>query len=165
MSESKQKSVHERLLELQKAMKGIKKDSENPYFKSKYFDINSLLREIKPALNKLNFVVFQPLKVIDGRSAVETNIIDASDGNVVLSGQCLIPDGLKAQDMGSAITYIRRYGLQSLLSLEAEDDDGNSASGRKVEDKNKGGNPHVKEFFDKMPAPEGEIDINDIDEI
>jgi len=44
---------------------------------------------------------------------------------------CLKLSGnLKAQDLGSEITYFRRYSLQSLLALQAEDDDGNLAHGR-----------------------------------
>ena len=35
---------------------------------------------------------------------------------------------LNSQQQGSQITYYRRYTLQSLLSLQAEDDDANSAS-------------------------------------
>ena len=37
------------------------------------------------------------------------------------------------QKMGSAITYAKRYGLQSLYGLASDDDDGNSASEKKVE--------------------------------
>lgn len=36
------------------------------------------------------------------------------------------------QAYGSAITYARRYGLQSLLSIPSEDDDANSASGKET---------------------------------
>ena len=34
------------------------------------------------------------------------------------------------QDAGSAVTYARRYSLQSLLSMRAEDDDGEVSMGR-----------------------------------
>ena len=39
-----------------------------------------------------------------------------------------LPTNLDAQKIGSAITYFRRYTLASLLGLQAQDDDGNSAS-------------------------------------
>jgi hypothetical protein len=39
-----------------------------------------------------------------------------------------LPQGVNPQNMGSAITYYRRYTLQSALSLQAVDDDGASAS-------------------------------------
>jgi len=38
-----------------------------------------------------------------------------------------LPEAPDAQKYGSAITYFRRYALQSLFLLEAEDDDGNNA--------------------------------------
>ena len=40
--------------------------------------------------------------------------------------------------MGSGITYAKRYGLQSLYGLPSEDDDGNKAGeGKKTNDKPK----------------------------
>jgi hypothetical protein len=39
-----------------------------------------------------------------------------------------LPQGITPQQMGSAITYYRRYTLQSALSLQAVDDDGQQAS-------------------------------------
>ena len=38
-----------------------------------------------------------------------------------------LPEISDPQKLGSAITYFRRYTLQSLLALQAEDDDGNKA--------------------------------------
>ena len=52
-------------------------------------------------------------------------ICDFEGGSVESSLQ--LPTNLDAQKMGSAITYFRRYTLQSLLALQAEDDDGNKA--------------------------------------
>ena len=39
-----------------------------------------------------------------------------------------LPQITDPQKVGSAVTYFRRYTLQSLLSLQAEDDDANTAS-------------------------------------
>ena len=47
-----------------------------------------------------------------------------------MESQCPLPEVTDAQKAGSAITYFRRYALQSLLALEAEDDDGNTASSK-----------------------------------
>ncbi len=118
-----------RLLELQKSIGAIKRDSDNPYFKSKYFDINALLREIKPILNEHGFVLTQALSVMEGKNGLSTAIVD-EDENVVIQSQVLLPEGLDAQKMGSAISYLRRYSLQSLLAIEAIDDDANEASGK-----------------------------------
>lgn len=123
------KTLYQKLFEIQKEIKPIKKDSENPFFKSMYFDINSIIESIKPLLIKNGLVVLQPLTVVDGKTYLKTIIVDTFDGEQIES-VCVLPDNVEPQKMGSAITYFRRYSLQSLLLLEAEDDDGNSTSGK-----------------------------------
>lgn len=120
-------TLREKLLEVQKEIGAIKRDSENPYFKSKYFDINALLSEVKPVLNKHGLILTQALCTIEGKLGLETSIID-SEGIDAISSKCPISENPDPQKQGSAITYFRRYALQSLLGLEAEDDDGNGAS-------------------------------------
>lgn len=130
-------TIYEKLLEVQKEIGAIKKDATNPFFRSKYFDINTLLEQIKPVLNKHGLVVLQGLTNLSGPQgdqsvlALETQIIDAESGKVI-SATCPLPNTVDAQKSGSVITYFRRYALQSLLALEAEDDDGNIATQEKV---------------------------------
>jgi len=115
-----------KLLELQKNIGKITKDSTNPFFKSAYFDINGLLDVLKPELNKLDLTVIQPLTNINGKMALKTII---KDGDVLLLEETVsLPENNDPQKMGSIITYFRRYALQSLFLLQAQDDDGNSAS-------------------------------------
>jgi len=137
--------MYKKLLEIQKEIGAIKKDATNPFYKSKYFDINSLLEQVKPILNKHGVVLLQGLTHIDGKLAIETMLLDSGLGGVSvktedggwhsgletksISFTCPIPEGTDAQKTGSSITYFRRYALQSLLALEAEDDDANSVSG------------------------------------
>jgi len=120
-----------KLLEFQKKVGAIKKDSVNPYFKSKYADINSLLDVVKPVLNEVGLTVVQPLEIRDGKNTLLTKIFD--DEKIVLESSIIIPENLDPQKIGSAITYYRRYSLQSLLLLEAEDDDAESAKPKKTE--------------------------------
>lgn len=129
MTEKKQLTFEQKLLAVQKEVGAIKKDSDNPYFKSKYFDINGLLAVLKPVLNKHGLVVLQPLTEINGTPAITTTVMDTESGNN-LSTQTPIPKGVDPQKDGSAITYYRRYSLQSFFALEAEDDDGNASSGK-----------------------------------
>lgn len=112
----------------------ISKDSENPFFKSKYFDINKLLEIIKPVLNEMNVVILQPLSNVEGRPALRTVLYDTEKGQMLSDTQITLPDLTDPQKMGSAITYYRRYSLQSLLGLEAEDDDGNLASNKTIKE-------------------------------
>jgi len=121
-----------KLLEFQKEVGAISKDSTNPFFKSKYFDINALLDEVKPLLNKHGLVLLQPLTNILGRPAIRTIIADASDGKYLVDDIITMPDLQDPQKMGSCTTYYRRYSLQSALGLQAEDDDANFASQQQV---------------------------------
>lgn len=118
-----------KLLALQKAIKPIVKDSTNPFFKSKYFDINTLIADIKPIINELGLIIMQPLSNINGKASLKTLIIDEADGKILIDSETILPENLDPQKMGAIITYFRRYSLQSILLLEAEDDDGNSATG------------------------------------
>ena len=127
--------MYKKLLEVQKEIKAIEKNATNPFFKKKYFDINSLLEQVKPVLNKHGLVLLQPLVDLNGKQALSTRLIDAETG-VVIDTVTLLPITEDAQKAGSAITYFRRYALQSLLALEAEDDDANSVSGNKVKNTN-----------------------------
>ena len=120
--------MHEKLLAIQQEIGAIKKDSKNPFFKSSYFDINSLLAEVKPILNKHGVVLLQALTNLDGKPALDTALV--FDDKSKLTSIVPLPNLEDAQKMGGAITYYRRYALQSLLALEAEDDDGETAVGR-----------------------------------
>lgn len=117
----------QKLLKVQEEIEAIKKDAENPYFKSKYFDINSLLKQVKPVLNKYGLFITQGLSEINGRLALDTEVAD-SESEDTLSNKCPLPEITDPQKAGSAITYFRRYAIQSLLALEAEDDDAEGAT-------------------------------------
>ena len=121
------KNLHKKLSEVQKEVGAIAKDSKNSFFKNNYFDINGLLKELKPTLNKYGLVVMQPLTNLNDKPALETLIIDV-DGGEQIKSIIPLPDNPDPQKMGSIITYFRRYSLQSFFLLQAEDDDGNHAS-------------------------------------
>ena len=121
---NKKESIYNKFYKVQREIGAISKDSTNPFYKSKYFDINSLIKQVTPILEKHKLLLLQPIK--DGE---QYSIIFDLDGGSVESSLKL-PTDLDAQKIGSAITYYRRYTLQSLLGLQAEDDDGNVASGK-----------------------------------
>ena len=113
-----------KLLAAMAEIQPITKDKVNPHFKKNYADINTMLAEVKPALHKHGLFIIQPIE--DGK--VITRIIDAESGTVLCESGLELSGQGNPQQRGSEITYYRRYTLQSLLSLEAEDDDGNAAS-------------------------------------
>ena len=115
-------SIYNKLYKVQKEIGAISKNSKNPFYNSKYFDINSLIKQVTPILEKHKLLLLQPITDNQVRS-----IIYDLDGGSVESSMPL-PNDLDAQKLGSAITYFRRYTLQSLLALQAMDDDGNLAA-------------------------------------
>jgi len=125
-------NLNAKLLKLNKALEPIKKELENPYYQSKYADINKIIAEIRPKLVELGLVILQPLTSLpDGRPAIETIIVDTESGETFGEGK-LYPliEVADVQKAGAVITYTRRYALLSVLVLETEDDDGESATTR-----------------------------------
>lgn len=117
------------LLKSQKEMGAVTKDSANPYFKSKYADINSMLDVAIPVLNANDIFVLQPASSDGTSNFVETCLIHSS-GEFIHSEPLKLEPPKDMQQLGAAITYARRFSLQSLLGLRAEDDDGETAVGR-----------------------------------
>jgi hypothetical protein len=115
--------IYEKLLNAKKSIGKVKKTMRNGHFKSTYADINSLLEVVEPVLLENGLLLLQP--IINNK--VITQIIDVETGEKIES--IIELDGsLNPQQRGSQITYYRRYSLQSALSLEVTDDDGNTAS-------------------------------------
>ena len=119
-------SIHKKLFEAKKEIGKISKDITNPFYKSKYFDINALLEHVEPILQKHGLLLLQPIN----NNNVSTEIIEVELGedpnDYMVSSSLPLPNITDPQKLGSAITYYRRYTLQSLLGLQAEDDDANA---------------------------------------
>lgn len=121
------KTIYQKFLKVQEEVGAIKKTEKNPFFNSKYFDVNGILAALKPVLTKNGLVLIQPLRYEGNNLLLETRLIDSFDGQEI-SATTILPALIDSQKQGSAITYFRRYALQSFFALEAEDDDANTAS-------------------------------------
>ena len=120
-------SIYKKLFEAKKEIGKISKDAKNPFFKSNYLSLNGLIDAVEEVLVKHDLVLLQPIednKVIT--VIVDVTAVDPDLDNVKSAIQ--LPPINDPQKLGSAITYYRRYTLQSLLGLQAEDDDGNTAT-------------------------------------
>ena len=115
-------NIYQKLLSAKKEIGAISKDSTNPFYKSKYFDINKLVEQVEPILQKHSLLLLQPIK----ENKVISQIFDV-DNSTCVESFIELPNITDPQKLGSAITYYRRYTLQSLLGLQAEDDDANIA--------------------------------------
>jgi len=133
MNDIKAMNLAQRLMMVQLKMEAMSRDKQG--YNYKYFDINQILDKLKPLLKEHGLVVTQPLTHIDGVPALTTilmsgderlefttplptNKITSTDAKGV---QTTFTD---PQKMGAVITYYRRYALQSLFLMEAEDSDG-----------------------------------------
>lgn len=106
------------------------KGSANPFFKSKFADLNSVREACIPALNGHGVSVLQPTSVIEGKLYVETLLLHESGEFISGLYEVVVGKQNDPQALGAAISYSRRYGLQSMVNIGAEDDDGEKAMGR-----------------------------------
>jgi hypothetical protein len=116
------------LAQAQGVMLGAKKDSDNPYFKSKYADLASVVEAIRGPLSAHGLSYVQiPIPTEGDWVRVETVLLHAS--GQWISGTVEVPvSKADAHGYGGALTYARRYGLSSIVGVAQEDDDGNAAT-------------------------------------
>lgn len=122
------KNIATALLKAQTEMSNPKKDATNPFFKSKYADLNAVREAVIPILNNNGIVVLQPIKNIEGKNFVCTMLLHETGEMLESFTEIVYNKTNDAQAQGSGITYARRYGLQSFVCVGADDDDGNKAS-------------------------------------
>ena len=116
-------SFHQKLHRAKLSIGKVSKNANNPHFKKSYADLNAIIEAVEPILLENGLLLLQP---IQGNS-VCTQIIDIDSGDKIES--CMeLPAGLNPQQIGSCLTYYRRYTLVSLCSLQSVDDDGTAAS-------------------------------------
>lgn len=115
------------LVKAQSEMSNAKKGASNPFFKSKYADLNSIREAALPVLNTHGITVIQPTCVVDGVNYVETILLHESGEYISSLTQIVVDKVADAQKHGSGLSYARRYALQSIVCLGAEDDDANAA--------------------------------------
>ena len=126
-------NTHEQQVAINKALIGFIAETEdilandyNPHFKSKFADLSSHLKYLKPLLKKHGLTVLQ-LPSGD-YEAVGIKTIILHESGAMLEEKCLIPcdKGMLGQHAGAIVTYLRRYALASLAGVATEDDDGES---------------------------------------
>lgn len=116
----------------QSEMGTAKKDSTNPFFRSKYADINSVNEAMMPALLKAGIAVLQPPTTFEGRNYIETVLLHTSGEYLSSLNEVVVVKQNDPQSYLAAQTYTRRGALQAFLNIGAEDDDGNIANGRSI---------------------------------
>ena len=130
MTTKKDRNIYSVILQARGMIGAVTKNATNPFFKSKYADINNVIDTINPVCDSLGIVWTQSPKVtkenqdiLYTRLCLEDNPEQFIDSEVRL----LLPSA-DMQKLGTAITYARRYAHISIFGLPTEDDDGQAVS-------------------------------------
>jgi hypothetical protein len=119
------KAISKALISFHQKISKISKDSNNPFFKSKYASLSNILEAINGPLNESGLSLSQFPTGTNGL----TTILMHESGEWIQGEYEMKPVKDDPQGRGSCITYQRRYALAAILSLNIdEDDDGNKAS-------------------------------------
>ncbi len=116
------------LVKAQAAMKPASMNKVNPHFKSKYADLASIIESVRKPLsdNGLSFTQTTHLGAIEYSMYLVTTLLHTS--GQWLRAEYQLPTNATPQQMGSALTYARRYSLSAITGTAAdEDDDGDKA--------------------------------------
>lgn len=147
---NKSLNIYQKLINLQADLPAITKEAKNPFYKSNYATLEVIQQTIQPLLAKHGLgYMFMP--TIEGLKAV------VFDDNQQID--FVYPANLtgKPQEIGSAITYAKRYALCAMLGLIVadEDDDGNKANSQataKVETKHYMNNERLESVSSEQAA-------------
>lgn len=138
------------------------KDSANPFFKSKYADLSSVWNACRGPLSKNGLAIVQTIQQREGGEVLHTLLGHAS-GQWISS---IMPIKSKSeskgsndiQQLGSALTYLRRYSLSAIVGIAPDDDDdGNTATSYHNKPKAQAALPQPKTITEKQA-----YDLNDI---
>ena len=144
------KQIATALLKAQSEMSNPKKGATNPFFKSKYADLNAIREAVIPILNANEIVVLQPIVHLDNKNFVQTILLHSSGEKLESLTEIIYNKQNDAQAQGSGISYARRYSLQSFVCVGADDDDGQKAVQNKPQ--------ATKEVMDKAKTANATID-------
>ena len=119
------------LAKAQATLTGAKKDTANPFFKSRYADLASCWEAARAALPQHGLSVVQLTRTSERDEVVVITRLMHSSGEWIEGELALPVSKADAQGYGSALTYARRYGLCAIVGIAPEDDDGNAAAAAK----------------------------------
>ena len=122
-------TVSQDIVNFLNAVGNVHADRVNPAFKSKYASLAEILDTVKGVAKAHNLAVAQTLSSADGLVRVCTTFMHISGETREAGNLAVKSDGLTPQQLGSAITYLRRQSLQTACGISTDlDDDGASAS-------------------------------------
>lgn len=88
-----------------------------------YATVSAIRKATQPSLSKFGLAVIQPWEgQANGDIIIQTRILHKS-GEQIVSSSLIVKGNKNDQQLGSSITYTRRYQLASILGIYAEEDD------------------------------------------
>lgn len=121
--------INELMTALSKAqgiMKPAIKDSTNPHFKSSYADLASVWEACRDALSKNGLAITQTMDLLGDKQVLVTMLGHIS-GQFMKSVIALPIQRPGSQELGSCLSYCRRYALAAIVGVYQDDDDGEKA--------------------------------------
>jgi len=116
------KEIFTALSKAQGEFKTAKKDANNPFFKSKYADFESVVEAVRPTLTK-HGLSFVQVPMVDGDKLFLITRVCHSSGEWLEGAYPVNPTKNDPQGIGSSMTYSRRYALSAVLGIVSSDDD------------------------------------------
>lgn len=118
-------SIYTKLFDIQKLHLAFSKDAKNPFFKSNYISLDSIVATLTPLLDERNLLVVHYTE----NKEVVTELIDTEETGFNIQSRFPLIDSNDPQKLGSCITYAKRYNLSQIFNIITDrDDDGNGAS-------------------------------------
>ena len=119
-------SLASSLAKAQGAMANAAMNRVNPHFKSRYADLASVLDAIRKPLSDNGLCITQTIEIREKGMVLRTILLHSSGQSI--ASEYPLPSTARPQEMGSALTYARRYSISALVCNAAdEDDDANAA--------------------------------------
>ena len=136
-SDPKTQHLEQALVAWHKTLPSASKGGSNPHFRSNYSTLEEVIAVAETATEfGITFTQLTDFEVIEGGiiEFVKTVILHESGDRFEARTLIKAKDKTNPQQMGSGITYAKRYGLQAALGIPSEDDDANAATKPKAEE-------------------------------
>jgi len=121
----------------QKEISNPKKEASNPFYKSTYSDLPSVLNVVRDVFPSYGLSFVQPLEIVGDKIYLVTMLMHTSGQWLKSYAPIPCKDPNDPQKFGSSITYFRRYALQAMVGIVGDDDDDD---GQKANTPTKNGN-------------------------
>ena len=121
------------LLKVQRQLQPALKDADNPFTKSRYATLNSVMDSCRQALLDNGIWLCQYPPVESGCLGLVTKLTHAESGQWQASLAVVPLPRADPQGVGISMTYIRRYALSAMLGIVTEEDtDGEFPKNRQI---------------------------------